>query len=114
MDVLVHHQEDKMIPLEKLTSENALYWRCLVQYLHAEGAEMEEEMDKIIPNLTPFCQYIRRCIFSFVYYTSCVSLTLCLILHTPHTVCASHFLHIVLNLLVLQINHIIMLTIEYK
>ncbi|GFG28408.1 hypothetical protein Cfor_11336 [Coptotermes formosanus] len=60
MDNLVPHQKDKMIPLEKLTSENALYWRCLAQYLHAEGAEVEEELDKIIPNLTPFCQYIRR------------------------------------------------------
>jgi condensin complex subunit 3 len=60
VDSLVPHQKDKMIPLEKLTSENALYWRCLVHYLHAEGAEMEEELDKIIPNLTPFCQYIRR------------------------------------------------------
>jgi hypothetical protein len=102
MDSLVPHQKDKMIPLEKLTSENALYWRCLAQYLHAEGAEMEEELDKIIPNLTPFCQYIRRCIFSFAYYTLCFSVTLYLILHTPHTVCASHFLNIVLNFLVLQ------------
>jgi condensin complex subunit 3 len=69
MDNLVPHQKDKMIPLEKLTSENALYWRCLAQYLHAEGAEVEEELDKIIPNLTPFCQYIRRYISSFVHCT---------------------------------------------
>ena len=60
IDSIVPHQKDKMIPLEKLTSENALYWRCLAQYLHAEGAEVEEELDKIITNLTPFCQYVRR------------------------------------------------------
>jgi condensin complex subunit 3 len=63
MDSLVTLQKDKIIPLDKLTSENALYWQCLAQHLHAKGEELEEELDKIIPNLTPFCQYIRRYLF---------------------------------------------------
>ncbi|XP_021917110.1 condensin complex subunit 3 isoform X2 [Zootermopsis nevadensis] len=57
---LLPYQEDKVIPLEKLTPENALFWRCLAQYLHRQGEEMVEELDSVIPNLTPFCQYIRR------------------------------------------------------
>jgi hypothetical protein len=63
MGNLIPHQKDKIIPHDKLTSENALYWRCLAQHLHAEGGDMEEELDKIIPNLTPFCHYIRRYLF---------------------------------------------------
>jgi condensin complex subunit 3 len=63
MGNLIPHQKDKIIPLDKLTPENALYWRCLAQHLHAGGGDMEEELDKIIPDLTPFCQYIRRYLF---------------------------------------------------
>jgi condensin complex subunit 3 len=63
MGNLLPHQKDKIIPLEKLTPENALYWRCLAQHLYTQGEEMVEELDSIIPNLTPFCQYIRRYLF---------------------------------------------------
>ncbi|XP_069689103.1 condensin complex subunit 3 isoform X2 [Periplaneta americana] len=56
MDCLTKQQTDKVIPLDKLTSENALFWRCLAEHLHKEG---DEDLDDIIPDLTPFCQYVR-------------------------------------------------------
>ncbi|XP_071440767.1 condensin complex subunit 3 [Hetaerina americana] len=52
--------ETKTVPLNNLTPERALFWRYIAQYLH----EMDEEnssdlMDKVLPNLSPMCEYIR-------------------------------------------------------
>ena len=60
MESIESQQTDKLIPIDKLTPENVLFWRCVAQHLHGEGEEMMENLEKIIPNLTPFCQYIRR------------------------------------------------------
>ncbi|KAJ9595332.1 hypothetical protein L9F63_027283, partial [Diploptera punctata] len=59
LDALMSQQINKLIPLDKLTPENVLFWRYLAQYLHAEGEEMVDNLEKIIPELTPFCQHIR-------------------------------------------------------
>ena len=48
--------DSKLIPLEKLTSESVLYWRCLVEFLKNEN--LTEEMDLILPELSFFCTYI--------------------------------------------------------
>ena len=49
---------DKLIPVEKLTAETAMYWRVLAEFLAEQGAE--EYLEMILPELTPFCQYVRR------------------------------------------------------
>ncbi|XP_066999991.1 condensin complex subunit 3 isoform X2 [Anabrus simplex] len=50
--------QDKLLPMEALTSETAFYWRCLAQYLHSH--DETDDLDEIIPELTPFCEYIRQ------------------------------------------------------
>ena len=49
---------DKLIPVEKLTAETAMYWRVLAEFLAEQGAE--EYLEMILPELTPFCQYVRK------------------------------------------------------
>ena len=49
---------DKLIPVDKLTAETAMYWRVLAEYLAEQSAE--EYLEMILPELTPFCQYVRR------------------------------------------------------
>lgn len=49
-------KEEKVIPIDKLNSENALYWKCLVKHLQRESHT--EELEKIIPELSVFCSYI--------------------------------------------------------
>ncbi|KAG7202630.1 hypothetical protein KM043_009811 [Ampulex compressa] len=49
-------EETKLIPITKLCSENVLYWRCLVKYLHRES--FTDELEMIIPELSNFCIYI--------------------------------------------------------
>lgn len=48
----------KLIPFEKLSSESVIYWRSVVDHFHHEG--FHSEMDKILPDLSKFCQYIRQ------------------------------------------------------
>nr|CAD7588237.1 unnamed protein product [Timema genevievae] len=57
MDAMLPLLTDKLIPLEQLTPENAFYWKCLVQFLSKEGHE--EEVERIIPNLSPFVAHIK-------------------------------------------------------
>ncbi|OXU30311.1 hypothetical protein TSAR_015427 [Trichomalopsis sarcophagae] len=47
----------KFVPLEQLTSEVVLYWRCLAEFLKTEN--YTEEFEQILPELTPFCAYIK-------------------------------------------------------
>ncbi|CAK9813926.1 Condensin complex subunit 3 [Anthophora quadrimaculata] len=49
-------KDTKLIPIDQLTSENALYWKCLVKHLQGEGCT--EELERIIPELSNFCIYI--------------------------------------------------------
>ncbi|XP_043255014.1 condensin complex subunit 3-like [Colletes gigas] len=50
------HKETKLIPLDKLVTENVLYWRRLVKHIYSENHT--EELEKIIPELSMFCTYI--------------------------------------------------------
>ncbi|KAL9918081.1 condensin complex subunit 3-like [Glossina fuscipes fuscipes] len=45
----------RCVPHEKLTMEMALYWQCLVEYFQAD---MVEELDLILPELSIFCAYV--------------------------------------------------------
>ncbi|CAL7949788.1 unnamed protein product [Xylocopa violacea] len=49
------NKESKLIPIDKLVSENVLYWKCVVKHFQRECTE---EMDKILPELSIFCNYI--------------------------------------------------------
>ncbi|KAK0164610.1 hypothetical protein PV328_003221 [Microctonus aethiopoides] len=49
--------EKKLIPIDKLTAENVLYWRCYVEHLHKESSV--ELLEDCLPELTKFCDYIR-------------------------------------------------------
>lgn len=56
---------NKLIPKEKLTPETALYWRVLIQYLaKQEDDSADEQLDRLRPELTPFCNYVRSYILS--------------------------------------------------
>lgn len=48
---------DKLIPIEKINSEMALYWLCLFTYIQNTPA-VESYLDEIFPQLTQFCSYI--------------------------------------------------------
>lgn len=46
----------KFVPIDQLTCETALYWRCLAEFLKTENLD---EFDLIMPELSPLCAYIR-------------------------------------------------------
>ena len=53
-----HLNAERLVPYENLTAEIAIYWRVLAQYLRQK--EEEECLENLLPELTPFCQYVRR------------------------------------------------------
>ncbi|XP_025034179.1 condensin complex subunit 3 isoform X2 [Pelodiscus sinensis] len=48
----------KLIPLEDLTAESALYWRSLCEYLNSKGEEGEAFMEKILPEPAIYADYL--------------------------------------------------------
>uniref|UniRef100_A0A6P7FVC2 Uncharacterized protein LOC114334577 n=1 Tax=Diabrotica virgifera virgifera TaxID=50390 RepID=A0A6P7FVC2_DIAVI len=61
ISVLPLDEETKIIPLNKLTSEAVAVWYNLVTYLRDNGSQ-EEYLDDILPDLTPFCNYVESII----------------------------------------------------
>ena len=52
---------NKLIPFENLSAESAMYWRVLAEFLNEqEDAGAEEYLESILPELTPYCQYVRK------------------------------------------------------
>ena len=52
---------DMLIPYEKLTPETAMYWRVLAEcFAKQNGPGAEEYLESVLPELTPFCLYVRR------------------------------------------------------
>jgi len=56
---------DKLIPEEELSPENALLWKVVNKYLedHPEVAEdrpVDEPLEDLVPELSPFCSYILK------------------------------------------------------
>lgn len=47
----------KFIPIDQLSSENVLFWRCLAEFFKTEN--FSDEFDQIMPELSPFCAYIK-------------------------------------------------------
>ncbi|XP_042840809.1 condensin complex subunit 3 isoform X2 [Panthera tigris] len=48
----------KLIPLETLTPENALYWRVLCEYVKSKGDEGEEVLEQILPEPVVYAEYL--------------------------------------------------------
>ncbi|XP_015175226.1 PREDICTED: condensin complex subunit 3-like [Polistes dominula] len=46
----------KLIPVEKLSSENSLYWRCVAKHFHTISCF--DLLERILPELSNFCKYI--------------------------------------------------------
>ncbi|KAK5640968.1 hypothetical protein RI129_009515 [Pyrocoelia pectoralis] len=51
--------ENKLIPIEKLSNETALFWSIMAGLLR-ESDDKQEHLDEIIPELTHFCTYIEK------------------------------------------------------
>lgn len=49
-----------LIPQDKLTSENSMYWQSVCKHVHSLGVDGDEFLDKVLPNCIEFCQYIRQ------------------------------------------------------
>ena len=52
--------ENKLVPYNKLTAETALYWKELANFLLTEGGGAVDYLEKLVPELTAFCQYVRH------------------------------------------------------
>ncbi|KAL2305311.1 hypothetical protein Nmel_007293 [Mimus melanotis] len=48
----------KLIPLEDLTAENVLYWRCLCEYLKSKGEEGEVALEQVLPEPAIYADYL--------------------------------------------------------
>ncbi|XP_062898234.1 condensin complex subunit 3 [Mobula hypostoma] len=48
----------KIIPAEDLTCENALYWRCLCNYIKSKGDKGEEALEKLLPEAATYASYL--------------------------------------------------------
>ncbi|KAM6205994.1 condensin complex subunit 3 isoform 2-T2 [Sarcoramphus papa] len=48
----------KLIPLEDLTAENVLYWRCLCEYLKSKGEEGEDLLEQMLPETAIYADYL--------------------------------------------------------
>ncbi|XP_010179633.1 PREDICTED: condensin complex subunit 3 isoform X2 [Mesitornis unicolor] len=48
----------KVIPLEDLTAENVLYWRCLCEYLKSKGEEGEDLLEQMLPEPAIYADYL--------------------------------------------------------
>ncbi|XP_063231236.1 condensin complex subunit 3 [Bacillus rossius redtenbacheri] len=57
LDTLKAIQKDRLVPVEGLTLESALFWRCLAEHLQAEG--QEETLEEVVPNLSPYVDFLK-------------------------------------------------------
>ncbi|XP_071599976.1 condensin complex subunit 3 [Heliangelus exortis] len=48
----------KLIPLEELTAENVLHWRCLCEYLKSKGEEGEDFLEQMLPEPVIYADYL--------------------------------------------------------
>ncbi|XP_053113435.1 condensin complex subunit 3 isoform X2 [Hemicordylus capensis] len=48
----------KVIPIEKLTAENALLWKALCEYLKSKGQVGEEFLEHVLPEPAIFAEYL--------------------------------------------------------
>lgn len=57
-EVCKNNDGRKLIPVETLTPEIALYWRVLCEYLKSKGDEGEEVLEQILPEPVVYAEYL--------------------------------------------------------
>ncbi|XP_005366060.1 condensin complex subunit 3 [Microtus ochrogaster] len=60
-----NNDDRKLIPVETLTPELALYWRTLCEYLKSKGDEGEEFLEQILPEPVVYAEYLLSYVQSF-------------------------------------------------
>ena len=51
--------ENRLVPYDKLTPETVVYWKALTKFLFAEGGGAIDYLERLLPELTEFCHYVR-------------------------------------------------------
>ncbi|XP_006884592.1 PREDICTED: condensin complex subunit 3 [Elephantulus edwardii] len=64
VEVCRNEDNKKLIPVETLTPELALYWRVLCEHLKSKGDEGEEFLEKILPEPVIYAEYLQSYIQS--------------------------------------------------
>ncbi|XP_045690451.1 condensin complex subunit 3 [Phyllostomus hastatus] len=57
-EICKNNNDRKLIPMETLTPEIALYWRALCEYLKSKGDEGEEFLEQILPEPVVYAEYL--------------------------------------------------------
>nr|KAF6501525.1 non-SMC condensin I complex subunit G [Molossus molossus] len=57
-EICKNNDDRKLIPVETLTPENALYWRVLCEYLKSKGDEGEDFLEQILPEPVIYAEYL--------------------------------------------------------
>ncbi|XP_036988649.2 condensin complex subunit 3 [Artibeus jamaicensis] len=63
-EICKNNNDRKLIPMETLTPEIALYWHALCEYLKSKGDEGEEFLEQILPEPVVYAEYLRSYIQS--------------------------------------------------
>lgn len=50
-------EDTKLIPIDKLSAENVVYWRCVIEHLQRE--KITEKLESILPDLIYYCEYVK-------------------------------------------------------
>lgn len=62
-DIFIANQK---IPYDKLNVRTVIYWRALAEYVRPTDVndKYQHVFDQILPDLTPFCAYIKGWVFN--------------------------------------------------
>lgn len=50
---------EKLVPMDALRPETALYWRTAVSFLRNEGVNGADALDSVLPEMTAFGKYLK-------------------------------------------------------
>ncbi|KAM5339397.1 condensin complex subunit 3 [Glossophaga mutica] len=64
VEICKNNNDRKLIPMETLTPEIALYWRALCEYLKSKGDAGEEFLEQILPEPVLYAEYLQSYIQS--------------------------------------------------
>ena len=69
------------VPIQFLSSEVSFYWRCLCKYLRSLGPGGEPLIERLLPSISEYCEYLIRYVHTYVYYHAYTYLYIILIAH---------------------------------
>ncbi len=52
--------DNNLVPFDKLTPETAVYWSSLAKFLFSESGGAHDFLEKLLPELSRFCTYVRH------------------------------------------------------